>query len=125
MELLSEEHKAYWLEFWKIPPEKADEEWSKKIDLHTRRGDLHQVIPDTPGYYSPVTGKWIEGKKARRDDLARTGSRPWEGMEQEQKEAARRKAYEDQKADKMLDKSVRQAWYQLDPRKREKLLKSM
>lgn len=30
-----------------------------------------QVIPDTPGYQSPVTGEWIEGRRARRYDLER------------------------------------------------------
>ena len=28
-----------------------------------------QVIPDTPGYRSPVDGSWIEGRRARRYDL--------------------------------------------------------
>ena len=25
--------------------------------------------PDTPGYRSPITGEWIEGRRARREDL--------------------------------------------------------
>jgi hypothetical protein len=37
------------------------------------------IVPDLPGYESPVTGKWVEGRKARREDLKRTGSRPYEG----------------------------------------------
>lgn len=41
---------------------------SKKICLPYIRSDL-------PGYVSPVTGKWIEGRAARREDLARTGCR--------------------------------------------------
>ncbi len=32
-----------------------------------------QFIPDTPGYASPITGEWIEGRKARRDDLKKHG----------------------------------------------------
>jgi hypothetical protein len=27
------------------------------------------VVPDTPGYQSPIDGKWIEGRRARRYDL--------------------------------------------------------
>lgn len=30
-----------------------------------------QVIRDTPGYLSPCGTGWIEGRRARRDDLAR------------------------------------------------------
>ena len=31
------------------------------------------VIGDTPGYQSPVTGEWIEGRRARRYDLQKHG----------------------------------------------------
>ena len=39
------------------------------------RGEITMpyVVPDTPGYMSPVTGKWIEGRMARREDLKRSG----------------------------------------------------
>ena len=30
-----------------------------------------QVVPDTPAYTSPITGKLIEGRSARREDLKR------------------------------------------------------
>lgn len=30
---------------------------------------------DLPAYYSVASNKWIEGRSARRDDLARTGCR--------------------------------------------------
>lgn len=84
--------------------------------------ETHVIMPDLPGYQSPVTGKWIEGRRARREDMARTGSRPWEGMEQEQKEASRRKQYEEQKQDARLHEAASRAWYQLDPRKRRRLI---
>jgi len=29
------------------------------------------IASDTPGYKSPVTGEWIEGRHARREDLKR------------------------------------------------------
>lgn len=78
----------------------------------------HFVQPDLPGYTSPVTGLWVEGRKARREDLKRTGSRPWEGREQEQKEADRRRAYVEQANERRLDETARRAYYQLDPTKR-------
>ena len=28
-----------------------------------------QYMPDTPGYRSPIDGRWIEGRRARRYDL--------------------------------------------------------
>lgn len=33
-----------------------------------------QVIPDIEGYQSPIDGKWIEGRRARRYDLERSNS---------------------------------------------------
>lgn len=33
------------------------------------------VQRDTPAYISPITGKPVDGRRARRDDLARSGSR--------------------------------------------------
>ena len=83
--------------------------------------DLHYVIPDCPDYTSPVTGKLVSGRKQRRDDLARTGSRPWEGQEQEMKEAARRRQYAEQRTERKLDEAAHRAYYQIDPRKRRAL----
>ena len=34
------------------------------------------VISDTPGYHSPIDGKWIEGRAARRYDLESNGCVP-------------------------------------------------
>ncbi len=64
------------------------------------------VIPDTPAYESPITGKLIEGRAARRDDLARHGCRPWEGMEAEMKEAAKARAEADKKLEQYIDVAV-------------------
>lgn len=32
-----------------------------------------RITPDTPGYHSPITGEWIEGRAARREDLKKHG----------------------------------------------------
>lgn len=84
--------------------------------------DTHLVVPDLPGYVSPVTGLWVEGRAARREDLKRTGSRPWEGLEQEQKEVARQRQYEEQRTEQRIDAAVRTAWAQMSPEWRRRLM---
>lgn len=71
---------------------------------------LHFIQPDIPGYASPVTGQWIEGRKARREDLLRTHSRPWEGMAEERKEAARHTARKEAQLDGLAEKMAHRAW---------------
>lgn len=78
----------------------------------------HDVWGDIPDYVSPVTGLVVSGRKQRREDLRRTGSRPWEGMEQEQKEAARQRQYADERSDRRLEDAAQRAFHQLDPARR-------
>jgi hypothetical protein len=73
---------------------------------------------DIPAYQSPVTGKWINSRTERKEDLKRTGSRPWEGIETEKQEAERQKKYEEEKQDAKLDHAVRSAWAELSPSKK-------
>jgi hypothetical protein len=80
---------------------------------------LHFIQPDLPGYESPVTGEWVEGRKARREDLLRTGSRPWEGMEQEQKEAAKVKAERERRLDTLAERMAHRAWAEAPERVRK------
>lgn len=90
-----------------------------EVDPYARTEQVApMIVGDLPGYQSPVSGAWIEGRKARRNDLARTGSRPWEGMESERREAARRVAHEEQRRDMKLDEAARRAYHQLSPSKR-------
>ena len=81
-------------------------------------------VVDIPAYVSPVTGKWINSRRERMEDLKRTDSRPWEGLEQEQKEAARRSKYDEEKQDKKLEESVVKAWQTLTPEKQAALSES-
>lgn len=76
------------------------------------------IFGDLPGYQSPVTGLWVEGRVQRREDLKRTGSRPYEGFEQESKEAARQERYQDQKLDAKIERAVSEQFYQMSPEKR-------
>jgi putative FmdB family regulatory protein len=53
-------------------------------------------------FISPASGKPIETERARREDMKRSGCRPWEGLEQEKKEVERKKKYNDEKLDKAV-----------------------
>ena len=79
------------------------------------------VQADLPGYQSPTTGRWIEGRAARRDDLKRSNARPWEGLDQERKEAQKRLADRESKSDAKLEKVIRETYHALPPAKRRAL----
>lgn len=79
------------------------------------------VRGDLPGYESPVTGKWIEGRAARRADLKASNSRPWEGFSVEKAEADKRKREADAKFDQKIEAAARQAYHALPPAKRRAL----
>jgi hypothetical protein len=80
---------------------------------------LHFIQTDLPGYESPIDGRWIEGRKARREDLLRSHSRPWEGMEQEKKHAARVQAERDRRDDQLAERMAHRAWAEAPERVRE------
>lgn len=61
---------------------------------------------DIPAYVSPVTGKWINSRRERAEDLKATNSRPWEGMAEEKKEADRQRAYKEAEQDAKLEKCI-------------------
>jgi hypothetical protein len=85
----------------------------------------HYVMGDLPDYESPVDGRIVHGRKGRREDLKRTGSRPWEGMDTEKKEAARARAYDEAKADAKLHEAAARSWANLSPEKKRALLRGM
>ena len=64
------------------------------------------VIGDIPAYQSPIDGHWVESRAQRREDLKRNGCRPYEGLEQEKKEAARIQQYQTQQMDARLERSA-------------------
>ena len=89
-----------------------------EVSTDYRQRVAPDVWGDIPDYVSPVTGLVVSGRKQRREDLRRTGSRPWEGMEQEQKEAARQRQYADERSDRRLEDAAQRAFHQLDPARR-------
>ena len=42
---------------------------------------IPMIQSDLPAYFSVASMKWVDGRRARRDDLARTGCRPLESDE--------------------------------------------
>ena len=80
------------------------------LDAPPRRADAPEIWDDLPGYESPVTGLWIEGRKQRREDLKRNRCRPYEGREQEVKEAARHRAAADRNLDRIAEERAHRAW---------------
>ena len=66
------------------------------------------ISSDYEGYECPVTGKWVEGRKAHRDNLKRTGCRLLEPGEKEdvQKNGKKRR---EAAIDKAVDRAVEMA----------------
>jgi putative FmdB family regulatory protein len=72
---------------------------AQKVILHPPR-----VFGDYEGYESPATGKWIEGRRAREEDLKASGCQPWEPGMREQ--IARRREEKEKEFDSFIDDSV-------------------
>lgn len=81
-----------------------------EVSSNRRQVKSAAVFGDLPGYESPVSGKWIEGRKARREDLKRTGCRPYEGREQEEKEARRHRIEQERKLDQLAERMAHRLW---------------
>ncbi len=79
------------------------------------------VWNDLPDYESPVTGLVVSGRRARREDMKRTGCRPWEGMDAEKKEAARRAAEIEKRIDSQVHEAAARSFYELPPAMRRAL----
>lgn len=81
------------------------------------------VAMDYAGYECPVSGKWIEGKKAHEENLKRTGCRIFEPGEREQ--FMRRRADDDAAMDRQIDEDVGRFVDSLAPPEREALGKDL
>lgn len=83
------------------PRECACGKAAHKVILHPPR-----VFGDFEGYESPATGRWVEGRRARAEDLRVSGCRPYELGEKE--DLSRRQAEMDRKLDAQVDVAVEQ-----------------
>ena len=72
-------------------------------------------------YVSPSSGRYITSLRQRRDDLARTDCRPYEGFESEKKAAAARVQEQERKSDAKLHEAVSRAYHALPPSKKKAL----
>lgn len=77
------------------------------------------VIGDYPGYECPVSGKWVEGRKAHEENLKRTGCRVYEPGEREAFVASR--AREEASFDATIEASVEAELASMPTRKLEQL----
>lgn len=76
------------------------------------------VWNDLPDYTSPVDDRLVSGRKQRREDLKRNNCRPWEGREQEEKQAARNRAANERQLDNLAEKIAHRAWAEAPERVR-------
>lgn len=85
-------------------------------DLPQCHGTMARIVEapavqaDLPGYTSPIDGRWIEGRRARTEDLKRSNCRPWEGMDTERKEAVKRADAADAEFGKKIEAGVAEVY---------------
>lgn len=90
------------------------------VPLNAKQADQHHFVwNDTPEYTSPITGLVVRGRRQRRNDMASSGCRPYEGREQEGKEAAKVQAENERKIDQLAEKMAHVAWEQAPERIRK------
>jgi len=63
-----------------------------------------RVFCDYPAYISPATGELVEGRRARQNDLAKSGCRPYEPGEM--KDAQNAQKLQDAQLDAKIDEAV-------------------
>lgn len=83
------------------------------------------VQGDLPDYESPIDGRVVHGRAGRREDLRRSGCRPYEGRDAEAKEAARIRADDARAHDRRLEQTVSAAWANLSPEKKRAALRAL
>lgn len=77
------------------------------------------VRGDLPGYESPIDGRWIEGRRARQEDLRRNSCRPYEPGERQENE--RRRVADEAAFDARVDETVDREFSAMSARKKELL----
>lgn len=116
--------KSQWIENNSKYYEDIEQAWADKLKMHINPPKSAAVYV-MPAYQSPITGKWIDTPAQRRDDMARSGSRPWEGMEAERKVASERVHAEEKAKDQAIENAVVGAWHSLSDDKKATLENSL
>lgn len=78
-----------------------------------------RIAADYPGYECPVSGKWIEGRRAHEENLKRTGCRLLEPGEKDANE--RRRLSDDAQLEANVGETVERFIAELPTDKRERL----
>ena len=81
------------------------------------------VRGDYEGYACPVTGTWVEGKRAHQENLKRTGCRVYEPGETENQR--REKIADEARFDAQVEETVERAFTALPTEKKEALAKEV
>lgn len=77
------------------------------------------LMTDLPGYTSPIDGHWVEGRKARREDMLRNGCREYDPSEK--KNFLQNQYLEEQRFDKAVDETLDRQLSTMPARKLELL----
>lgn len=88
-------------------------------NLAKRQMSAPFIQMDYPGYVCPVSGKYVEGKKAHKANLEKHGCRILEKGEFESKERARQT--EEKEFDKRLERTVGETIHSFSSEKQRKL----
>lgn len=87
--------------------------------LGERKLSAARVVSDAAGYQCPVTGKWVEGNKAHRENLARQNCRLLEPGETEQ--VTRRRAEADAAEEELVAETAANLVEKMTGDERERL----
>jgi len=83
------------------------------VNAPVRKPVAPAILGDLPEYESPIDDSIIAGRKQRREDLRRSGCRPYEGWDVEKREADKVRAEMDRKAEKRWEERVEQTYYEI------------
>lgn len=113
--------KEIYLEYWgyTLGTPEAEAAWKAKQEFMQSRYQAAYVMPDLPGYESPIDGKWVEGRAQRREDLKRHGCIPYDP--EMKKDAKRFNEDMARKNERALDEAAHRAFYSLDAKKQRLL----
>lgn len=123
----SDEHKAEWLEIntkYYESPKEAEIAWFMKLKLEANPPQSAAFFMSQDIHYqSPIDGKVISGKRARQEDLARSGCIEYDP---EMKTDYSRRIERDEKSlDSKIEQSVEMEMAKMPARKREGLVSEL
>ena len=89
-------------------------EWYKKNPQKPRERGPMIFVDNFEPYVSMVTDKVIRNRRERDYDLKSTNSRPYEGLDQEQKEADKYKAEKEEKLWKNVNETMSKTMHEIE-----------